>query len=511
MNAFVGSYDLATDEVHFRIEPVVNGQIIGTDGEFVSLSKLSIDPWASEIAVADGDPDFEDGFIVEDEPTLREHLTGILQRRFESTRQVSARAVASYKKQGLKTAADFLNRPTKVITLRDLQRVVEEDGVRKTIDRVQWDSSEAKDTHISFFKEHRVAPEFNQDGNVIELKRKLETADWRSQFVTIGQLETGGVKMLIEGFLPEGVSMLGALPGVGKTWFALSLAKALTTGEKFLGRFEVTAPVPVLYLIPESSGGAFRARAEKFRIPNDPNLFLCRTVSQGSTLLISDPAVLAAVKELKPVIILDTAIRFNRGNDENSSNSNKLFVDDSLNLIAAGARAVFGLHHSTKASRKEALTQENALRGTGDLAAMCDSVYGLRRNDGLFDNGNGPLEIEVTCLKPREFKPPLPFTIAASTKTKEGIVSCIDADGDFKIIASCDVTADLQTRFVAAITELPQASMEDVAEVIGASKVQVQRVANQLGYKKARNQRWELFRLKSQEPEKTTKAIEVAV
>ncbi len=509
MNAFVGSYDRVSDKVNFRLEEVINGQILDSDDEFISLSKLSKDPWASEIAVADDDPEMEDGYMAEDEPGLREDLAGILMRRFESTREGSARAVASYKKQGLKRAADFLNRPTKVITLRDLQRVVEEDGVRKTIDRAQFDSLEATNTYFSFLKEHKVAPEFNQDGNVIEPKKKSETADWRTQFVTIGQLETGGVKMLVEGFLPEGVSMLGALPGVGKTWFALSLAKALTTGEKFLGRFEVTAPVPVLYLIPESSGGAFRARAEKFRIPDDPNLFLCRTVSQGSTLLISDPAVLAAVKELKPVIILDTAIRFNRGNDENSANSNKLFVDDSLNLIAAGARAVFGLHHSTKASRKEALTQENALRGTGDLAAMCDSVYGLRRNDGLYDNGNGPLELEVTCLKPREFKPPLPFTIAASMKTKEGIVSCIDADGDFKILASSDVTADLRTRFVAAITEMPQASMEDVAEVIGASKVQVQRVANQLGYKKARNQRWEMFRLRSEEPEKKAKAIEV--
>ena len=110
------------------------------------------------------------------------------------------------------------------------------------------------------------------------------SVDWRTQFVTVGQLETGGVKMLVERFLPEGISLLGALPSYGKTWFALSLAKALTTGKPFLGRFVIKAPVPVLYLIPESSGAAFRQRAEKFGIPNDPNLFLCRTISQGGTL-----------------------------------------------------------------------------------------------------------------------------------------------------------------------------------------------------------------------------------
>jgi len=507
MNAFVGSYDLATDEVRFRIEPVVNGQIIGTDGEFVSLSKLSKDPWADEIAVADDDPDFENGFIVEDEPTLRDYLTGILRRRFEATREASARAVASYKKQGLKTADDFLNRPAKVITLRDLQRVVEEDGLRKTIDRVQWDSSEAKDTHIKFFKEHRVAPEFNQDGNVIEPKRKLETVDWRKQFVTVGQLQTGGVRMLVEGFLPEGISMLGALSGVGKTWFGLSLAKALTTGKPFLGRFEVKNIVPVLYLIPESNGAAFRQRAEKFHIPDDPNLFLCRTVSQGSTLLMDDPAVKAAVAELRPIVILDTAIRFNKSEDENSSSNNKMLVDDSIGLLAAGARAVLGMHHATKASAQEGLTLQNSLRGTGDLGAMCDAVYGLKRNETLYDDGNGPLQLSVVCLKPRDFDPPEPFTIAATTKDQNGkTVSFIDTTGDFALLDVAELMEDLNGRFKRIVTESPELSLGEVAEALGIKKRRAQTLADKLHYKKVKGRWQERIKITTSE-----KAIEVAV
>jgi hypothetical protein len=490
MNAFVGSYDLGSDEIHFAMQSVVNGQILDSEGELVSLSKLGKDPWATDIAITDDDEEFERGFLVQDEPGLREHISGILQRRFESTREASARTVASYKKQGLKTAADFLKRPAKAIKLRDLRRVVEEDGVRKTIDRVQWDSPEARDEYIGFFKQHKVAPEFDEEGKVIQLAKKATEVDWRTQFATVDQLETGGVKMLVEGFLPEGISMLGALPGVGKTWFALSLAKALTTATPFLGRFEVKEPIPVLYLIPESSGGAFRARAEKFKIPNDPKLFLCRTVSQGSTLQMSDPAVLAAVKELKPVVILDTAIRFNRGSDENSANSNKIFVDDSVALRAAGARGVFGLHHATKNSRNEGLTQENSLRGSGDLAAMCDSVYGLKRNEALYDDGSGPLQLQVICLKPREFEAPEPFTIAATMKDDDGkTISYIDTTGDFALLNVAELMQDLNGQFVKAVTEDPTLSVGEVAEMLGIKKRRAQTISQRLGYKK-RKGRW---------------------
>jgi AAA domain-containing protein len=329
--------------------------------------------------------------------------------------------------------------------------------------------------------------------------------DWHTQFVTVDQLETGGVKMLVEGFLPEGTSMLGALPGVGKTWFALSLAKALTTGKPFLGRFEVKEPIPVLYLIPESSGGAFRARAEKFGIPNDPKLFLCRTVSQGSTLLMSDAAVFAAVKEMKPVVILDTAVRFNRGSDENSANSNKIFVDDSLRLIAAGARGVFGLHHATKASRNEGLTQENSLRGSGDLAAMCDSVYGLKRNETLYDDGSGPLQLTVVCLKPREFDPPEPFTIAATMKDDEGkTVSIIDTTGDFALLDVSELVQDLNGRFVKIVKDDPTLSLTEVAEVLGVKKRRAQTIATRLHYKKVRGRWTERIRIDTSE-----KAVEV--
>jgi len=220
----------------------------------------------------------------------------------------------------------------------------------------------------------------------------LDPNDWRSQFRKVGELEEGGVKMLVDGLLPEGTIFIGALSGQGKTLFALSLVKALTTGQPMFGQFDVSEKHPVLYLIPESSARAFKGRLKKFHIPDDERLFLCRTLSEGRTLRLDDPTIHEAVRQMKPVVILDTAIRFSTADDENSSVQNQKLVDDMISLRQLGASAVVAMHHATKSSRVESMDLENSLRGTGDLGACADAVYGIRRDESLYDSGNGPLE-----------------------------------------------------------------------------------------------------------------------
>jgi hypothetical protein len=75
-----------------------------------------------------------------------------------------------------------------------------------------------------------------QTGGLVfgDTSQAVGPVEWRSQFRTVGELEKGDVRMLIKGFLPEGTTFIGGLPGEGKTWFALSLSKALTTKDPFL-------------------------------------------------------------------------------------------------------------------------------------------------------------------------------------------------------------------------------------------------------------------------------------
>src|SRR4029077_10174448 len=325
---------------------------------------------------------------------------------------------------------------------------------------------------------------------IIYEKPAVDPKDWRSQFRKVSELQDGGVRMLVKGFLPEGTTFFGGLPGQAKTLTALSLAKALTTQQPLFGCFEIPEKHSVLYLVPESSGAAFKTRLQKFGIPDDDGLFLCRTLSEGPTLRLNDPIIHEVVKQMKPVVILDTAIRFSGSQDENDRIQNTELVNDIIRLREMGAPAVIGIHHATKSSRNEEINLENSLRGTGDLAAMCDAVYGIRRDEKLYENGNGPLEFDVVCVKPRDFDPPKPFRLAATFKNETGVlISNIDEKGDFVLVDKASEQFEQDSRVARLVTANPQIGLREVGESLGYSKDKALRILTRLGYKKL-NGKW---------------------
>jgi Bifunctional DNA primase/polymerase, N-terminal/AAA domain len=305
-------------------------------------------------------------------------------------------------------------------------------------------------------------------------------------FRSFDQLEDGDVRMLINGFLPEGVNLIGGLAGQGKTLFALSLVKSLTSGKPFLGKFQPEELIPVIYMIPESSARAFKQRCRKFGITKDPELFLCRTITEGPALMLDSPVLAEAVKKMKPLLILDTLPRFNEAGDENDAAANKKLVDDISKLRAIGCVGVLALHHATKSSADVSQTLENVLRGTGDLGAMADSVYGIRRDRMLYADGAGPMELEVRCLKPRDFDPPSPFRVAASYQSADGSVkSYVDEDGDFQYVESAAVKEAEDRAFIKAITADPSISREDLAIDLGSTERKIRTLAKRLGYERS--------------------------
>jgi hypothetical protein len=165
------------------------------------------------------------------------------------------------------------------------------------------------------------------------------------------------------------------------------------------------------------------------------------------------------------LVIVDTAVRFFHGGDENAAKENNL-VQDSDMLRSIGANVLF-LHHSPKATKDAAeLTLENALRGTGDFGAMADFVYAFRRDEKLFVQGEGPEEIEVVCVKPRDFEPPLPFRLQLKRKARHGeqgpIISVIDATGDLGYVGHAAVKDDHSKLLAAIFHENPLVSFNDL-------------------------------------------------
>lgn len=306
-----------------------------------------------------------------------------------------------------------------------------------------------------------------------ETKQLQAVPDWRKFFHTISELDQGEVKQLVKGFIPEGVTFLGSLSGVGKTWLALSLARALTTGKPFLGVYEVPEPQKVLYLVPEMGSRALRARAERLGLPNDDR-FRCQTLKDGP-LALNSPHLFAAIEELKYVVFLDTAIRFTSNVEENSSSANASGLANAVfGLIRRGAPSVVCLHHSPKAAGDaEFMTLENVLRGTGDFGAMCDAVWGIqhakqkkaRAWDDKYQQESSELtRLSLRCVKPRDFEPVDPFVVQGRPY--------IDEAGDFRVIVSGELNMsanddDKIALLVRLVKENPKVGLRELMRKTG--------------------------------------------
>jgi hypothetical protein len=312
-----------------------------------------------------------------------------------------------------------------------------------------------------------------------QASQPLDVSEWRKSFRSYEEMDAGELRFLIRDFLPEGITFVGGLPGTGKTWVCLSIAKALVTGERFLGHFEVLERVPVIYLVPECGEKAVRTRLEKMRLTHAGEYFLCRTMKDGKYPL-DDQRLLAAIRAMKPVVILDTAIRFSTAEDENSATDNQQLANWIFGMLREGARVVIAIHHSVKSSGqpKENLTLETALRGSGDFGALCDTAWGLRCSD------SEKLCITVKCVKSRDFEPPSPFQIMGRPY--------IDRNGDFIMVAaerqdSERADADALDKLV---RENPNVTYDEIAEKTQIAKGRVKDVAERAGWRKTHG-KWE--------------------
>ena len=337
--------------------------------------------------------------------------------------------------------------------------------------RSKWDEKHGSRTYGETTIQHAlefVSPGTKQSG----VRKPDEPVDWRAAFKSYVQMEQGDLQFLIAGLIPQGVNFIAGLSSVGKTWYAMSVAKAIVTGKRFLGNYNVPLPGPVMYLIPESGERAFRARLDRMKMANLGDSFLCRTMHGGPILGLQSQELLQAVRELKPVVFLDTVIRFSPADDENSATQNRALANGMFGLVSAGARGVIGLHHSPKTSGNEStMTLENTLRGTGDLGAVADSVYGLKCLN------QEALEIRVQCVKARDFEPVKPFHIQGRPyiNTKADFVVIADLDGKeqtelerLEMAILDDLSADY--RKLSSLTKIASGRIKEVAAEAGWKK-----------------------------------------
>jgi AAA domain len=333
-----------------------------------------------------------------------------------------------------------------------------------------------------------------------QIVKSWAESPWWSSFSGVDEMADGGVKMYIENFIPEGITLLCGLPKEGKTWLALSIAKALTSGQALFGRpgFEVPEAIPVLYLAAEVSDRAFKQRCRKLGITTDKTKFLCRTISKGPGLNLNHPHIEDAVRVLKPIVILDTTVRFNPGEDEDAATENQKLFDAILSLMAMGARAVIGIHHSRKDLKEGEPTMEKAVRGSGDMSAMCDAIWAVIRDERLYQNNKGPNEVDIIGW-PRDFSA-VPMRLALTRKAPKnlpksvitfapGLISCLDEAGDLEWVdeaAKIEVEKTIADKLERLVQEDPKLTLRKLAETVTSTYSVVRNALKDRGWVKGK-------------------------
>jgi putative DNA primase/helicase len=159
-------------------------------------------------------------------------------------------------------------------------------------------------------------------------------------------------KLLGDWFCEGDLGFIFAFRGVGKTWLALAIAQALSTGGR-LGDWQVHKCVKVLYIDGEMPPDLMRARSDGLEAANDSLDFLSHDIlfeRTGKVMNITNPEVQQAITQRcvrngTKVLILDNLSTLACGMKENDADSWEL-VNNWLLDLRRRKIAVIIVHHA---------------------------------------------------------------------------------------------------------------------------------------------------------------------
>jgi RecA-family ATPase len=192
------------------------------------------------------------------------------------------------------------------------------------------------------------------------------------------------IEWIAEGIIPrDSVTLIAGEPGSYKSWLALSLLRAVSTGGRFLDR-ECKA-ADVLYLDRENPLAVIRDRLAILGIESLGKAKIWGNWLRDAPPTIGDVRLVQIARERRPLLIFDSLIRFHSA-DENSATEMAPVMGDLRALANAGATVV-ALHHRAK-------NETSRYRGSSDIAGGVDTAFAVSR-----DRQAGILKLD--CFKSR--------------------------------------------------------------------------------------------------------------
>lgn len=209
-------------------------------------------------------------------------------------------------------------------------------------------------------------------------------------------------EMLLSPILPsQGLAMLYAKRGIGKTQVSLSIALAIASGkEMFGGKWKCEKPCKVLFVDGEMPANVLQERLARLILnygdfdPSYLNIVTPDMQEFGIPNLSEkegQEAIEEYIQEDTKIIILDNLSTLCRSGKENDEDSWKPIQDWVLKLRSKGKSVLF-IHHSNKSGTQ---------RGTSKKEDILDTVITLKRPDD-YENEQGA-RFEVHYEKARGF------------------------------------------------------------------------------------------------------------
>ena len=206
---------------------------------------------------------------------------------------------------------------------------------------------------------------------------------WRQHAMTASELQDKtfpALTYVVDGLIPEGLTILAGRPKVGKSWLALDVCLAVAAGTTALGNLSTTAG-DVLYCALEDNFRRLRGRMEKLLPPLAAWPERLTVATKWRRLDVGGVADIAewcgGVPEPR-LVVLDTLA----GIRPARSNAEAMYDGDYKALLAvhhmASERriAVLVLHHTRKLEADDPL---DAISGTLGLAGCADGALVINR------------------------------------------------------------------------------------------------------------------------------------
>lgn len=242
-----------------------------------------------------------------------------------------------------------------------------------------------------------------------EIRGDEQQDDWPVSALGWSCEDLGSFSWLIRGLVPrEGVIVMCADAGIGKTTLICQLTICLSRGVPFLG-YGIDAPIPTLTVAAEGSRLAFRNRF----------LSTCRALGvemeglswyvqpdRMTDYMIGSPRLEKMIhRSGAKLVVLDTIGYFHKG-DENDANDWKRYVMQPLRSLTAKYGCSFVLvHHHSKGADRQGWQKG---RGTTAMYADCDVWMRLEKAEGAGDDARD-LHIDKNKYGRMGFFEPLRF------------------------------------------------------------------------------------------------------